>query len=290
MKNKRFFIIALVGVVGLTLVTKFLFTSSDDEIDTKKNLANEEISTLKATTTTSTETDSPLKKKSIDKYETSLVLDPHKARIAEAIAGVHSEDVNHRVMSIQTLVAESPHDVITVIYELLGNMESDPLAEGMVALSVLSLANNPQALPNEELTYIYRSYENDNLRARAARVLAHRGDDHLLLEFVKKYEQPVGDDLASKNKVLLELANLQSQVAVPYISEYLKDSDELVRLQALGAIEMNANIEHIELIRPLLYDKDEAVRQFSREVMNNLVARGKEQPVPMDILLHPGAI
>lgn len=211
------------------------------------------------------------------------------ADVEAAFEGVYSTDINRRIMAMQTLVSSSPVDAVNVIHELLDNLRDDRMAEGMVALGLLSLANNSEAFPNEDLEYIYHSYDNDNIRARSARVLSHRGDDALLKEYVSKYDTPVGNDLPSKNKAILELANLQSRVAIPYISKYLSDSNELVRLQALGAMEMTANIDDIELVRPLLYDSDEAVRSLSREVMNNLVGRGKQQPVPVDIMLHPKA-
>ena len=218
--------------------------------------------------------------------ETSDLLDS-QIKIEQALEHAFSEDVNARIQAIQTLVTLSPIDAVDTIYELLNNLDSDEISEGMAVLGLLSLANDKEALTNEDLEYIFNSYENDNIRARSARVLAHRGDESLLQDYVKKYEGVLPQDLESKNKKLMELANLQSKVALPYISMYLDDADEVIRLTALSAIEMTASAGEIELVRPLLYDSDPAVRQRSEEVINNLLARGKNEAVPTDILLNP---
>lgn len=115
MKNKSFFVVALVGFVGILLGTKFLLPAGKDEIETKKTLARVAPSILQTTTAISTKTRLSSKEKGIDKHEAPQVVDGRKARIAEAIEGAHSEDGNHRVISIQTLVAESPQDDTTAI-------------------------------------------------------------------------------------------------------------------------------------------------------------------------------
>ena len=207
--------------------------------------------------------------------------------IKRALTNVHSKNIHERVHSMQTLIDLSPTETANAIYALLANLESDPMAEGMVALGVLSLANNQNALSDEEIIYMYNSYDNENVRARTARVMAHRGDDSLLKDYVTKFSNTENLELEQKNSALLELANLQSRVAIPHISKYLDDADEFVRIQALGALGMTGNIQDIELIRPLLYDANEAVRQVSRDVLNQLTSRGQQEPVPTDIALHP---
>ncbi len=213
--------------------------------------------------------------------------DTEQSEIATALNNVYSEDVNLRVHSMQTLLAKSPQDAAAVIQELLAKLGQDPMAEGMVAMGLLSLANNPEAFPDTDLHYIFNSYTNDNIRSRAARVLAHRGDDSLLSQYVKKYDTVQPTDIQGKNKAIMELANMQSRVTVPYLSKYLQDENHEVRLLALGALDMSANQNDLDVIKPLINDSNPDVRRLSMEVMNNLMERGKAEPVPIDILLHP---
>jgi HEAT repeat protein len=161
------------------------------------------------------------------------------------------------------------------------------MAEGMIAMGLLSLANNAEAFPDTDLHYIFNAYANDNIRSRAARVLAHRGDETLLNQYVKKYDAIQSTDIQGKNKTIMELANLQSRAAVPYLSKYLQDENDEVRLLALGALDMSANQDDLEVIKPLTHDSNPEVRRLSMEVMSNLMERGKAEPVPIDILLHP---
>lgn len=208
--------------------------------------------------------------------------------IATALGNVYAEDMNLRIQSMQILLAKSPQDAALVIQELLTKLGQDPMAEGMIAMGLLSLANNAEAFPDADLQYIFNSYTNDNIRSRAARVLAHRGDESLLNQYVKKYDAIQPTDIQGKNKTIMELANLQSRTAVPYLSKYLQDSNDEVRLLALSALDMSANQNDLEIIKPLIYDRNAEVRRLSMEVMNNLMQRGKSEPVPIDILLHPG--
>lgn len=261
----------------------------------KQNLyENSESSYAPVSVSTETTSNNGEKKTIADASENSAMIgilkpktDPSEDAIATALNNVYSEDMNLRIQSMQTLLAKSPQDAVAVIQQLLEKLGQDPMAEGMIAMGLLSLANNAEAFPDTDLHYIFNAYANDNIRSRAARVLAHRGDESLLNQYVKKYDTIQPTDIQGKNKTIMELANLQSRVTVPYLSKYLQDENDEVRLLALGALDMSANQDDLEIIKPLIHDRNPDVRRLSMEVMSNLMERGKAEPVPIDILLHP---
>ncbi len=204
-----------------------------------------------------------------------------------ALEKVNSGDGGEQIDAILSLVRNSPNDAVSVIYRKLELSDEEVGAEGVAALGILSLANQPEALTNADLIYINAQSENENIKARTARVLSHRGDDSLLGQLINTIEERINNaSETERGREVLQLGYLQSKQAVPAIVPNLQHENEQIRLDALSALSMSGNEEEVDVVRPLLYDRSAVVRQRAELVLDVLLHRGMKEPVPVDIMLN----
>jgi HEAT repeat protein len=209
-----------------------------------------------------------------------------KDPIADALEKIRSSDIHARIIGIQVLARLSPPDAVSVLYESLSRLETEPNIEGMIVLGMLNLARADKYFTDSDLEYIFRHTLNDNINGRAARILAARGDERLLVEHIDKFKWQ-GEAYSSEAaiKSLAELGALQTKLALPHITPYLSSDDEEVRLRALLSVSLCANADEIEQVKPLLADTSGAVRERAEAVIKSLQGRGKQEPAPIDMAI-----
>jgi hypothetical protein len=207
-----------------------------------------------------------------------------KDPVADALEKIRSSDIHARINGIQILAQLSPPDAVSVLYESLSRLEAEPNIEGMIVLGMLNLARADKYFTDSDLEYFFRNTLNDNINGRAARILAARGNERLLVEHINKFKWQ-GEDYSSESAIknLTELGALQTKLALPHIEPYLASGNEEVRLRALLAVSLCANADAVEQVKPLLSDASGDVRARAAAVIRSLEIRGKQEPVPIDM-------
>ena len=170
----------------------------------------------------------------------------------------------------------------------LGEKLRDFVADNAIAQTIplackviADLAENPDALSNQELVELYQSQTHAELKRVVAQVLSLRGDNQLLDAYVAETAQA----LKSTNPVaqragLQALAKTRFAGAALVVVPVLQSSDTSVLLDALLALRATGNESHLGALEPLLNHSDASVSWLAQDAykqLQNLSTRARTQ-------------
>lgn len=136
---------------------------------------------------------------------------------------------------------------------------------------VFDLAENPDALSNQEVDTLYHNQTNAELKRVLAQVLSLRGDNSLLEKLVVEARPSlVNPHPDERRKALIELAKTHYAGAANAIAPLLQDSDTSVQLDALLAMRTTGNESHIRYLENLLNHSDQSVSWLATDAINHL--------------------
>ena len=152
---------------------------------------------------------------------------------------------------------------------------------------IADLAENPDALSNQELDALYHNQTDSDLQRVIAQVLSLRGDNHLIEQYVDDIKPALhSDNPAAKRNALQTLAKTHYAGAATALVPLLEDEDASVKLDALLALRATGNESHIHYVEPLLNHPDESVRWLAHDAINqlqNLSTRARTKLTSADI-------
>ncbi len=142
---------------------------------------------------------------------------------------------------------------------------------------VADLAENPDAISNTELVWLYGTQTDSTFLRVIAQVLSWRGDNQLLDRFISELKPGLADvNPASRRSALVEMGKTRYAAAADLVVLMLSDSDPSVLLDALLALRVTGNEGHLEPLQRLLQHSDESVRWLASDVGNNLELLSKK--------------
>jgi hypothetical protein len=142
---------------------------------------------------------------------------------------------------------------------------------------VVDLAENPDALSDEQLVWLYGTQTDRNLQRVIAQVLSLRGDNQLLDTYIATLKAGLADtNPAERRKVLGELAKTRYAASADVIVPLLADTDTSVVLDALLALRVTGNERHLPALEKPLQSGDESVRWLASDARNNLELLSKK--------------
>lgn len=136
---------------------------------------------------------------------------------------------------------------------------------------VADLAENPDALGNQELSFLYQNLNNTELKRVVAQALSLRGDNSLMELFIRDAQPGLtSNNPAERRKVLAELAKTHYAGAADTIVPLLKDEDISVKLDALLALRATGNESHIQALETFANHPNESVSWLAKDAINSL--------------------
>lgn len=142
---------------------------------------------------------------------------------------------------------------------------------------VADLAENPDALGDAQLIWLYDTQTDANLKRVIAQALSQRGNNQLLDTFVAQWKPSLSDsNPAERRKALGELAKTRYAASADLIVPLLADTDTSVLLDALLALRVTGNERHIPPLEKLLQSSDESIRWLASDARNNLELLSKK--------------
>ncbi len=142
---------------------------------------------------------------------------------------------------------------------------------------VADLAENPDALGDAQLIWLYGTQTDTNLKRVIAQVLSKRGDNQLLDAYVAQWKTSLADtNPAERRKALGELAKTRYAASADLIVPLLADTDTSVLLDALLALRVTGNERHLPPLEKLQQSSDESVRWMASDARNNLELLSKK--------------
>ncbi|HSC67301.1 MAG TPA: HEAT repeat domain-containing protein [Cellvibrio sp.] len=136
---------------------------------------------------------------------------------------------------------------------------------------VADLAENSDAMANEELIQLYNNQTHAEFKRVIAQVLSLRGDNSLLEQQVRTAQTELkSDDPQARRQVLGALAKTRYAGAAKAIAPLVQDADSTVKLDALLALRATGNESHIKALGNLVGDPDPSVSWLAQDVISNL--------------------
>lgn len=136
---------------------------------------------------------------------------------------------------------------------------------------IFDLAENPDALSNQELHALYHNQTDAELTRVIAQVLSLRGDNSLIEAYLSAIQTALpSNNLAAQRKALQALAKTHYAGAAKVIAPLLEDDDTSLKLDALLALRAAGNESHIPLLEKLINDADQSVSWLAKDAINQL--------------------
>lgn len=153
----------------------------------------------------------------------------------------------------------------------------DPQHLAIASKVIADLAENRDALGDQELLWLYPTQTSADVKRVIAQVLSARGDNQLLDNYITQLQPGLTNPaVAERRKVLGELAKTRYLGAAKLILPSLQDEDTSVVLDALLALRNTGNEGQVQALEKLLAHPDESVRWLAGDAANNLQMLSKK--------------
>lgn len=147
----------------------------------------------------------------------------------------------------------------------------------IAAKVIADLAENRDALADQELLWLYPTQTSADVKRVIAQVLSLRGDNQLLDNYIAELQPGLANIVvAERRKVLGELGKTRYLGAAKLILPALMDRDSSVVLDALLALRNTGNESQLPAVEKLLQHPDESVRWLAGDAANNLQMLSKK--------------
>ncbi len=147
------------------------------------------------------------------------------------------------------------------------NPQTIPIACKVIA----DLAENVDALSNQELVALYHNQTDADLKRVIAQVRSLRGDNQLLDAYVGEIQDELrSENPAERRRALQLLAKTHYAGAANVVVPLLDDADTSVKLDALLALRATGNESHIQMLEKWAQDADPSVSWLANDAFSSL--------------------
>lgn len=216
--------------------------------------------------------------------ELEAQLAQHGQKRMEAIAlagpGVASSPIDQQVKDLSTRFVGDSRNLAEKLRDFTA--EHTRAQDLAIACKVVAdLAENPDAMGNGELIWLYGTQTNPDLKRVIAQVLSLRGDNQLLDAYIAPLGAGLADPHPGKRSTLLaELAKTRYAGAADRIlallDEALEAGNTSLLLDALLALRATGNESHIQPLEKLVNHPDTSVSWLATDARNNLELLSKK--------------
>lgn len=190
--------------------------------------------------------------------------------IASAGPGAATSPVDQKIKDLSTRFVGDARSLAEKLRDFTAeNSDTHNLA---IACKVIAdLAENRDALPDQDLIALYQTQTYPELKRVIAQVASFRGDNHLLNLYVGQLQIGlVSTSPEERKKTLGELAKTRYAGAAKLILPLLTEADTSVVLDALLALRVTGNESQLKALEPLIKHSDDSISWLARDVTNAL--------------------
>jgi HEAT repeat protein len=184
--------------------------------------------------------------------------------------GAASSPVDRMIKDLSTRFVDDPRTIAEKLQDFL-NKQTDAQHQAIACKVIADMADNRDALGDQELDWLYRQQTGPVVKRVVAQVLSLRGDNRLLDAYIAEHQAGLAsDNPGERRKALGELAKTRYAGAADMIVPLLGDTDTTVVLDALLALRATGNERHIGLLQELVKHPDPSVSWLAADALNNL--------------------
>lgn len=213
----------------------------------------------------------------------TLIFNPpaHHKPVAAQAAVLPAQQLQHQATTQAVDLEQMRKDLSTRFIgdpRTLGEKLGDFVAENAISQTIpiackviADLAENADALSNQELDVLYHNQTDADLKRVIAQALSLRGDNRLLDKYVGEIEKGLSSDTpAERQQALQLLAKTHYAGAARVIVPALEDRDTSVKLDALLALRATGNESHTPYLEKLRGDADPSVSWLANDALTSL--------------------
>jgi len=190
--------------------------------------------------------------------------------IAAAGPGVATSPIDQKIKDLSTRFVGDGRSLAEKMRDFMAE-NSDAYNLAIACKVIADLAENRDALPDQDLRWLYQTQTSLELQRVIAQVASFRGDNHLLDNYIKQLETGLTNSSPDeRRKTLGELAKTRYVGAAKLILPLLKEEDSAVVLDALLALRVTGNEGQLKALEPLIKHPDESIRWLASDVANHL--------------------
>lgn len=187
-----------------------------------------------------------------------------------SLAAVRSEDPSLAYDAFSILIDLSAEESSRILREIINQQKTNVYFDEMVFIGMMNLQKNTNLLTDDDVQTIYQR-GNDSVKKLAAKIMKDRGNDSLANDYVKLMDYRfLNVDSSIRLQTLFDISAIAEFDSLPKIRQFLNDSDDSVRLQALNLLGTYGNDMDISAAESLLGDSHPQVRAQAQLVVKNL--------------------
>ena len=217
-------------------------------------------------------------KNTLQNLETKIALkeQTQATAIATAGPGAATSSVDQKIKDLSTRFVGDARSLAEKLRDFtIENSDNHNLA--IACKVIVDLAANVEALPDQDLLWLYQTQTNPEVQRVIAQVASFRGDNQLLNTYIKQLQTGLASASADeRRKTLSELAKTRYTGAATLLLPLLKEADSSVVLDALLALRATGNESQLAALAPLIHHPDESIRWLAGDVINNLETLSKK--------------
>lgn len=190
--------------------------------------------------------------------------------------GVATSPVDQQIKDLSTRFVGDNRSIAEKLRDFLAEHQHEK--DLAVASKVIAdMAENQDALTNEELNWLFQQPVKPVIKRVAAQVLSARGDNQALDHYIAQYQPGlVSGNPAERRAALGELGKTRYAGAATMIVPLLEDEDTTVLLDALLALRLTGNESHISTLKSLARHPDSSVSWLATDALNHLELLSKK--------------
>lgn len=200
----------------------------------------------------------------------------HMQAVQMAGPGVATSPVDQLVKDLSTRFVGDSRSIAKKLRDFLAEHRHEK--DLAIASKVIAdMADNPDALTNEELDWLFQQPVSPVIKRVAAQILSARGNNQAMDSYIAGYRS--GLDSANpveRRAALGELAKTRYVGAATMILPVLNDRDTTVLLDALLALRSTGNESHSSAVIFLAKHPDPSVSWLAGDALNNLELLSKK--------------
>lgn len=209
----------------------------------------------------------------------SILVQQEQARaavIARAGPGTALSPVEQQIKDLSTRFIGDARTLSEKLRDFIAE-KADAQRVAIACKVIADLAENRDALSNQELLWLYPTQTSADVKRVVAQVLSLRGDNQLLDNYIAQLQPGLTNPVvAERRNVLGGLAKTRYLGAAKLILPLLQDKDTSVVLDALLALRNTGNEGQLKALEKLLVHPDESVRWLAGDTANNLQMLSKK--------------
>ncbi|RYY74259.1 MAG: HEAT repeat domain-containing protein [Gammaproteobacteria bacterium] len=193
--------------------------------------------------------------------------------------GVASSPSDRMIKDLSTRFIGDPRSISEKLRDFL--KENPDFQHLAIACKVVAdLADNKEALSDQELNWLYQQEVKPDLKRVVAQVLSRRGDNAQLDSYTAQYKPALNSSNPDERQTALtELAKTRYLGAANLIAPLLSEKDPVLLQNVMLALKVTGNESHTSKLKALLNHPDESVSWLAKDTLDTLDVLSKKAHV-----------